>query len=104
MLNVRSTPSYRCFHHPTLLRRLDSFWSQPLSNPLSVNQTSFLAAYAACLCDALHQSSPDDLVTLGLQPQQRDVLAEQMNELVGECLRKGDWVQHHRVEFLQAFM
>ncbi len=97
--------SFRCMSVPSFKRENAMFLSLPLFNPLSLSEAAHTCLVAACLCTTLHLiDDPSELAVLSYTEDTRISTTRSLSELVEMCLLKSDWLQNHRIEWLQSFL
>lgn len=98
--------SFRVLHIPTFRQDVASFLSSPLINPLSITEAARVALIAACLAATLHLvDDPAELSELGHSSEEsRAREVKRLSDLMEMTFFRADWMQHHRIEWLQAFM
>lgn len=93
-----------CLHLPSFIQQCQQVLSNPIRNPMSIENAAFLSLLAACLCVTVHLMEDASAVELGLSPMARDSLAADLNAIMESAWQRGDFMQNHRMEFLQAYM
>lgn len=102
----RQPLSFRVLHIPTFRDDVAAFLSSPLINPLSITEAARVALVAACLAATLHLvDDPIELQGLGHATEEsRAAEVKRLSDLMEMTMFRSDWMQHHRIEWLQAYM